>query len=135
MANFARRYPDQSSTATDDPQDNPLTFTTDEFEVRGWEWVELLMKLTDNVDAVNATMMIEYADETVTDWRLITVEEIDRTTGIAIEVPYQPRRSIEAGDTTWAVPVPVHGTKMRFTVTFDVAPGSGSELRTFYRRR
>ena len=107
------------------------TGTSQWIDVRGWQWIEFIVTLTNQNLTTELEAVVEYKDTSAAERRL-TVEEVDGGTGGAPQVDYVPSRAISA-DTVWGVPVPIHGTQMRILLQADAAGTDKVTVRALRR--
>ena len=119
MANFPFNPPDSGSTSigSESPvPDGAVSGASSEIDTAGFEWVEFVLTLTNNIGGSPITQLaciFEYRDENSIQWKPVTVEQVNAGTGVAAQAVYTPQSYALSGNDEWRIPVPAHGAEMR----------------------
>lgn len=118
-----------------------FTAVSGAIDVRGYDWIEFSIELTNNIGGTPITELfarVDYGDSagpTAGTWYPLTVEDV-AVDGSASQQTYQASRATQSQSTmSWRLPVPVHGQQMRIKFKGDGTPDATSTIAVYAYRR
>jgi hypothetical protein len=119
----------------------PTAFTTfGPIDVRGWDWVEFSVGITNNIGGTPSTQLdalVEYGESSgalAGVFFPLTSEDVDPT-GLALQADWAPQRVVAGATVVWRLPVPVHGQQMQLKIKGNATPDATSTLDVYAYRR